>query len=151
MHAALWRHAQEGQWPWGHGTPGSSALQNPHPKSPCVEEERRAGLGQTLSTGSPIEGSREPKRSYCGQHTFVQGAVPRAATADDSDSVKVSDGDGFLSRNVTIEANNKIVKRAQPTAGKKSEWSNLGPIMSLARLYFSLCIKTLTLHCMRTV
>ena len=30
---------------------GSSALRNPHPKSPCVVEERRAGLGQTLPVG----------------------------------------------------------------------------------------------------
>ena len=43
----------------GTRNPGSSALRNPpHPKSPCVGEERRAGLGQTLSTGSPIVGSR---------------------------------------------------------------------------------------------
>ena len=34
------------------------ALRNPHPKSPCVGEERRAGLGQTLPAGSPIVGSR---------------------------------------------------------------------------------------------
>ena len=40
------------------GTPGSSALRNPPPKSPCVGEERRAGLGQALPTGSPIVGSR---------------------------------------------------------------------------------------------
>ena len=42
--------------PWGPGPPGSSALRNPHPKSPCEGEERRAGLGQALPTGSPIVG-----------------------------------------------------------------------------------------------
>ena len=47
-------------WQLGPGTPGSLALRNPHPKSPCVGEEGRAGLGQTLPTGSPIVGSREP-------------------------------------------------------------------------------------------
>ena len=43
---------------WGPGTPGSSALRNPLPKSPCVEEGCRAGLGQTLPAGSPIVWSR---------------------------------------------------------------------------------------------
>ena len=38
-------------------TPGSSALRNPPPKSPCVGKERRVGLGQTLPAGSPIVGS----------------------------------------------------------------------------------------------
>ena len=37
---------------------GSSALRNPLPKSPCVGEERRACLAQTLPTGSPTVGSR---------------------------------------------------------------------------------------------
>ena len=36
--------------------------------------------------------------------------MPLAATTDDSGNVKVSDEDGFLSHNVTIEANNRIVK-----------------------------------------
>ena len=40
------------------GTPGSSALPNPLPKSPCVGEECRRGLGQALPAGSPIVGSR---------------------------------------------------------------------------------------------
>ena len=44
--------------PWGPGPPGSSALRKPLPKSCCVGEERRAGLGQTLPTGFPIAGSR---------------------------------------------------------------------------------------------
>ena len=92
-------------------------------------EEPRAGLGQTLSTGSPIVGTRaSPYRKYCGQPANVQDAVPLAATADESGNVKVSEEDGFLSRNVTIKANNRIakersefgaVKKTQPTAGKK--------------------------------
>ena len=49
--------------PWGPGTLGSSALGNPHPKSPCVGEERRAGLGQSLPAGSPRVGSRALCRS----------------------------------------------------------------------------------------
>ena len=85
--------------PWG---PSSSALRNPLPKSPCVGEERRVGLGQAL----PIVGSRlSPFRRYYGQHAHV----PLAATADDSRNVKVSDEDGLLSHNVTIQANNRIV------------------------------------------
>ena len=39
--------------PWGPGTHGSSASE-PTPEEPFVGEERRAGLGQTLPTGSPI-------------------------------------------------------------------------------------------------
>ena len=35
-----------------------SALRVPRTLSPCVGEERRAGLGQDLSAGSPIVGSR---------------------------------------------------------------------------------------------
>ena len=34
-----------GSHPWGPGTLGSSAPRNPHPKSPCVGEERRAWSG----------------------------------------------------------------------------------------------------------
>ena len=86
----------------------------------------------------------------------MQGAVPLAPTADDSGNVKVSDEDCFLSRNVTMKANNKIVKelsefgsvekqqsQQQAKRKRKRENSDLGPTMSFARLYFSLCIKTL--------
>ena len=44
--------------PWGPRTSGYSA-RNPHPKSPCVGEERRAGLGQTFPAGSPNRGVQE--------------------------------------------------------------------------------------------
>ena len=120
--------------PWGPGTPVSSALRNLLPKSPCVGEERRAGLGQALPSGSPIVGSKAcPYRRYCGQHTFAQGAVPLAATAVDVSNVKVSDEDAYLSRNMKFKTNNRIVKEltdsdhfskiTQPTAGPKKEHS----------------------------
>ena len=42
------------------------------PNSPCVGEERRAGLGQALPTGFPIVGSRLSQyRRYCGQHYYI--------------------------------------------------------------------------------
>ena len=134
--------------PWE--PPGSSALRNPLPKRPCVGEERRAGLGQALPTGSPIVGSRaSPYRRYCGQLTYLQGAVPLAATVDAS-NVKVSDEDAYLCRNMTFKANNRIVKelsefgsvkeRAQPTAGqkKKKGRSEIGSIVSPASSCFTL-------------
>ena len=68
--------------PWGSGTPGSSALRNPHSKSPCVGEERRAGLGQTLPTGSPIVGSEHRVIVFVCVDITVRGrdeASPRVA------------------------------------------------------------------------
>ena len=69
--------------PWGPGTPRSSALRNPHPKSPCEGEERRAGLGQALPTGSPIVGPswalytamRRTSLHPSGADTYVPNAV----------------------------------------------------------------------------
>ena len=56
-------------------------------------------LGQALPSASPIVGSRaSPYRRYCGQHIFVQGAVPLTATAVDASNVKVSDEDAYVSR-----------------------------------------------------
>ena len=40
----------------------------------------------------------------------MQGASPPGAPAVDVSSVEGSDEDGYLSRNVTIKANNRIVK-----------------------------------------
>ena len=73
--------------------------------------QRRAGLGQALPTGSPVMGSGASSyRWCCGQHTFVQGAPPHAATADDVSDAKVSDEKDYLSRDMTFKANNKNVK-----------------------------------------
>ena len=67
--------------PWGPGTTGSSALRNPHLKSPCVGEERRAGLGQALPIGSPIVGSRdEPYRAIL-RSTLLHPAVSYVSNA----------------------------------------------------------------------
>ena len=76
-HPASTRSENISPHPWGPGTPGSSALRNQHPKSPCVGEERRACLGQTLPAGSPIAGFRvSPVQSDTGRLiTSVQGAV----------------------------------------------------------------------------
>ena len=61
--------------PWGPGTPGSSALRNPRPKSPCVGEERRAVWVRPSPTGSPIVGSRvEPVQSDTAVHIITLGA-----------------------------------------------------------------------------
>ena len=67
----------------------------------------------------------------------MQDATPPAAPAVDVSNVKGSDKDSYLSRNVTIRANNKI----------ESELSEIGSIMSLARLCFNLCIQTLAQEC----
>ena len=40
----------------------------------------------------------------------MHGAVPLAATVEDSGNVKVLDEDGYLSRNMTTKAYNMVVK-----------------------------------------
>ena len=53
------------------------------PKSPCVGEERRAGLGQTLPAGSPIVVSRvSPVQNDTGQ--LITSAVSYISSADSS-------------------------------------------------------------------
>ena len=105
------KHFEEGQrtntWtdrikthPWGPRTPRSSALRNPQGVS-----------GSSPPSGSPIVGSRASSyRSYCSQLAFLQGALPRAATAVDAFYVKLADEDAYLSCSMTIKANSKTVK-----------------------------------------
>ena len=90
---------------------------DPLPKSPCEGEERRACLGQALPTGSPIVGPRvSPYRGYRGQLT---------CTAVDASNVKVSDDDVYLSRNMTFEANNRIVKELSELGSVETKHSQL--------------------------
>ena len=50
--------------------PVSSSHRNPRPKSPCVGDQRRAGLGQALPVGSPIVVSRVQKIL---RSTYIRG------------------------------------------------------------------------------
>ena len=103
-------------------------------------------------------------RGYCGQHTFVQGAVPLAATADDAYFVKLSDEDVYLFPNMTIKANSNTAKDLSELGSLKREKKRTascrqntrrkkkkGASVSLARGCTSLCIQTLAPRCTRSV
>ena len=75
--------------------------------------------------------------------TYLRAASPPAAPAVDVSDVKGSDVDVCLFRNVTIKANNRIVKelsefgsvkkRTQPNSRPKKAKSEIGQIVSLVR------------------
>ena len=96
------------------GPPGSSALPDPLPMSPCV-----GGGAQGGSWSNPLDWI--PNRGVQGLRRLVgfwegtsspsaQGASPPAAPSVDMSNVKGSDEDDYLSHSLTIDANNKIMK-----------------------------------------
>ena len=78
MQHATHAHRTHTHHPWGPGTPGSWALRNPHPESRCVGEERRAGLGQALPSGSPNRGVQGAEDTAVNMHSsWAPRRLPR--------------------------------------------------------------------------
>ena len=61
----------------GDPEPSSPRLWNPHPKSPCVGEERRAWSGSNTLDWITNRGYS----GYCGQHTLLQGRSRMSRTS----------------------------------------------------------------------
>ena len=90
----------------------SPASEDPEPPGPQLfgNHTRRARSGSKPLNWIPNRGLQEESVQKILRSTYLFAGRPAAATADDVSNVKVSDEDAYLSRSMTIKANNKAVK-----------------------------------------